>query len=168
MYEDEYVGAEYQDVSCDLRTYRGDTLVFFVQAWAPAQPQPTEMHERQVLQVSPSASPLGMQVPSRIPQNLTGWFLQFTAKKQTADGDNQAVAVSKTTGVAPNVITFPNGAVAGLTKVSVGPLSTAGLGDGDVRLVYDLIGIDPSGTRTVLRHGRWTVTPTASNTTVPD
>jgi hypothetical protein len=123
--------------------FAGDSLIFQVQVY---QPPPA----------------------SAAPQNLTGWSLQFTAKMQYADTDSLAVAISKTTGVSPNVITFPNGAATGLIQVAVGPLAFQTLGSARVRLVYDIKTIDPSGNVTTIERGRLVVWPAATDTTVPD
>lgn len=124
------------------RMKRGDTLQFQIQVYQPA----------------PASS---------APQSLIGWFLQFTAKRWYADQDSQAIAVSKTTGVAPNVITFPFGAQTGIVQVSVGPLNTITLQDGKVRLVYDVQAIDPVGNVTTVEEGRLLVTPDVTRATVP-
>jgi hypothetical protein len=99
--------------------------------------------------------------------NLTGWFVQFTAKRWVADYDNQAVAVSKSTGTAPNIITFPTGVSTGLVQVSVGPLNTITLGDGQTHLVYDVIAIDPSGNKHTLEAGTWEIEPGVTRATTP-
>jgi len=121
---------------------RGDTLVFQVL----------------VLQPFPACN---------APQNLTGWFLQFTAKYQYADQDNQAVAISKTTGVFPNIITLPMGPATGIAQVSVGPLNTITLGDGLTRLVYDVQTIDPFGNVATVEEGKWIVRPDVTRATTP-
>jgi hypothetical protein len=126
----------------DRWMYRGDTLLFQVQVY---QPPPA----------------------SSAPQNLTGWFLACMVKKQFADTDALAVAVSKTTGVAPNIITFPFGAAAGIIQVSIGPLNTITLGDGITRLVYDIQCIDPSGNVTTVERGRLNVRPDVTRATAP-
>jgi hypothetical protein len=124
------------------KSYRGDTLAFQVQ----------------VLQPPPSCS---------APQNLTGWFLQSTAKYSYADQDSQAVAIAKSTGVFPNIITFPNGLLAGLIQVSFGPLNTITFADGPTRLQCDIKAIDPSGNVTTIEPWEWLVLPTATRATTP-
>jgi hypothetical protein len=126
----------------DRKMFRGDTLTFQIQIF---QPYPFQ----------------------NSPQNLTGWFLQFTLKRWFPDQDPQALAVSKSTGVAPNVIVFPNGLSAGLVQVSSGPSNTLTLGDGIVRGVYDIQGIDPSGNVTTLEIGRMRIMPDVTRAIVP-
>ncbi len=126
----------------DRWSYRGDSLIYQVQIY---QPPPAQF----------------------APQNLTGWFFAATAKRNLADQDNQAVAVSKTTGTIPNIITYPNGASAGVIQVSFGPLNTITLGDSKVRLYYDIQGIDTSGNVTTVERGRWTVLPDVTRSTSP-
>src|SRR5579863_274172 len=122
---DEWSGSDWGWDECDpsvvrRESFRGDTLVFQIQVY---QPPPN----------------------NGAPQNLTGWWVGFMAKKQDADQDSQAVAASSTLTAAPNVVTFPNGASSGLVQVSIGPLNTITLGDGRVRLRYAVKVIDPSG-----------------------
>ena len=139
IYEDEREDYE----CCDrelLRSKRGDTLAFQVQIYRPYPFQNS-------------------------PQDCTGWFVQFTAKRQYADQDAQAVATSKTTGTAPNIITFPQGVTTGLAQISVGPLNTITLGDGPTRLVYDVQVIDPVGNVTTVEEGIWTVRPDVTRAT---
>lgn len=145
MYDGDYDG-RYEDRECcdpgivNRRSYRGDTLTFQLTVYQPPPAQSA-------------------------PQDLTGWFVQFTAKKQHADQDPQAVAVSKTSGTAPNVVTFPFGAPRGILQVMVGPLNTITLGDGRVRLVYDVQIIDPAGNVTTVERGVWTVEPDVTRST---
>ena len=143
VYDDPYDAETCDPGIVERFSARGDTLVFQIQVY---QPPPA----------------------NTAPQNLTGWFLQFTAKYQTADQDNQAVAISKTTGVSPNIITFPFGITTGIAQVSAGPLNTITLGDGKTRLVYDVVAIDPSGNKTQVERGRWTIRAGSTRTTVPD
>lgn len=126
----------------NLESKRGDSLIFQVQVY---QPPPA----------------------SSAPQDMTGWYAQFTAKYQTSDQDSQAVAISKTTGVSPNIITFPNGVRTGLMQIASGPLNTVSFGDGPTRLTYVVKVIDPSGNVTTVQYGTWTVTPTAMRATTP-
>jgi|SRR5271157_2655503 len=121
-----------EDGTVEREMYRGDTLTFLLQFVQPG---------------------------TRAPQDMTGWFVQFTAKRQYADQDSQAVLVAKTTGSAPNVVTFPNGVTTGLAQISAAAGATVSLGDGVVRLVYDVQTIDPEGVVRTAERGRLKVLP---------
>jgi hypothetical protein len=172
MYDDFQDDWERERCACDpelvlRRSMRGDTLLFQVQVYAPGVMNPDGAESPLSRALIPGSRALSAPRPSSVPQNLTGWFLQFTAKNQTSDQDSQAVAISKTTGTTPNVITFPRGAAAGLVLVSVGSLNTITLADGPTRLVYDVIGVDGAGNRSTLERGLWTVRAGATRATSP-
>jgi hypothetical protein len=172
VYDDYADDWERERCGCDpelvpRRSMRGDTLLFNVQVYAPGTMNLDSSESPLSRSLVPGSRALSAPRPSSVPQNLTGWFLQFTAKYQTSDLDSQAVAVSKTTGTTPNVITFPRGAAAGLALVSVGPLNTITLADGPTRLTYDVIAIDGSGNRYTLERGVWTIRAGATRATTP-
>jgi hypothetical protein len=146
--------------------FRGDTLVFQVQFFQPGVQTLAPFLQRYRRDGAPSTVAMQAATPSGNPQNITGWFIACLLKYQTADQDNQAVATSKTTGVAPNIITIVN-AAAGIAQVQFGPLNTIALADGPIRLVYDVQGIDPSGNVYTGEHGEYLVFPDVTRATAP-
>ena len=115
--------------------YRGDTFVYDTQLMNPL-PGPTQ---------------------GKVPQNLTGWTLWFTAKYQAVDADQNAVIQQDNATVGGVVVVGP--ATNGNIAVTAAPLSTRGFPDAPVTLVYDIQGKDGSGRIFTMETGTLTVAP---------
>lgn len=76
-----------------------------------------------------------------VPVDLTGWRVIFTAKHELPDWDNQAVWQLDNQALGGVTTT----GVLGIIQVVGSSMNTLGFGDGEVRLVYDLKGVDSSG-----------------------
>lgn len=109
----------------DLQMYRGDNFVLEVQV-----------------------------AKNGIRQDITGWFMWFTAKYAYPDPDSCAVTQRTTT----DGIVFTDPAN-GKATITVPPLATRNFPDGRVTLVYDVQVKDLSGAIWTVESGTLTVAP---------
>jgi len=123
---------------------RGDTLGFQIQALSNAQ-------TGQYGAIWPGEP----MPPNTAPVNLAGWRVIFTAKYEFPDWDNQAVWQLDNE-MLGGVSTPGTG---GGVSVSGPAINTTGFGDGPVRLVYDVQGIDSSGNVHTFETGSLPVLP---------
>lgn len=127
-----------------LRWDRGRALSFLVQA---VFPPPTQLF-----------------VQPRMPTNIAGWTIWFTAKYQLPDPDLAAVcqvntlAYSQPSGGSIVI----NNAPAGYATITAPSLATAQFPDSPVDLVFDVAGIDLSGNVWTIEEGDIRVLPTAT------
>jgi hypothetical protein len=122
---------------------RGDSLIFLVQAL-----------------VVPLAN---LDVPP-MPADITLWTIWFSAKHQLPDPDlASAIQVNTTpyTTVPGAAITLPD-PTNGFAQVSVPGIFARGYPDGEVRLVFDVRGVDPTGNTYTIDLGEIWVVPRAT------
>ena len=124
----------------DRTMFRGDTLVFDVQ----------------VFQAPQFGAPPGTPTP---PQNITGWFMWFTAKFHASDADSQAV--SQVTSAPLGGIVFVD-ALSGRAEITMPAIATRSFPDGPVALIYDVQTKDLLGRISTVDAGTLTVNPDAT------
>lgn len=136
-----------------LRVRRGDSLVFVVQAVLPNLAQllaPVVTHH--------------LRAPA-VPTDITGWTVYFTAKYQLPDVDAASVAQANSAGTNPfpagTTVTLVN-ATAGYAAVQVPPTWTQFFPDSDVRIVFDVKGVNPMGGTFTLDWGDIVVEPSVT------
>jgi hypothetical protein len=144
------------------RAFRGDSIIFIVQVQEVlSQPYATPNME-------PADQPVavaGRQVPHTpaVPQNLSGWYLWSTLKRQVPDPDSQAVAqvtsTPSSTPAGPNGGIVLNAPAATYATVTYPPQATAPLEDAAVVLDYDVQAKDAAGNVYTVEIGDITVYP---------
>jgi hypothetical protein len=129
---------------------RGDSFVFDVQ----------------VFQAPLFGSPPGNPTP---PQNITGWFMWFTAKYYVTDPDTAAVAQCTSTPASVPVgggIVFLEPTI-GRAEITMPPLATRAFPDGPVALVCDVQVQDPSSRIFTVETSRLVVLPDVTRAIAP-
>lgn len=124
--------------------YRGDTLQIQTQVVRDAV-------SGQLSTCVPNQLP-----PGAVPQDLTGYHVQFTAKYFDPDPDNKAVFLLDNQGLGGvTILDVTLGKVQAVGQ----PIATIAFPDGDVPLVYDVQLVDGGGVVTTVETGTLTVSP---------
>jgi hypothetical protein len=100
--------------------------------------------------------------PVKIPQDLTGAKVWFTAKRYFTDPDNQAVSQVDSVGGGVVIVNPP---VSGQIVVTLPFQATVGFPDSDVVLIYDIQIRTSGGLVLTLERGTLTVSPDATRAT---
>ena len=137
------------DATLRLRMYRGDSFTFALQVFA--DPNTGELSAVGPNQPAP---------PGLVVQNLTGWRVWCTVKRNYGDPDNQAV--TQLDNLALGGVTFAL-AVSGKLSVTIPAIATRAFPNWIQRLLVDLQGKDVAGTIRTIAAGLLSVIPDVTN-----